>query len=76
MTTSDTFIGSNANLLAIVQAYAPAPSTWDFFGILTGLRAYRIHSELDAQSDADLASLGLVRSDLPRVAFEAARIAR
>lgn len=31
--------------------------------------AYKTYSELSQLSDADLAQLGLVRSDIPRVAF-------
>ncbi|APX88747.1 hypothetical protein BV394_02535 [Brevirhabdus pacifica] len=39
------------------------------FGILSGLTAHRIYKSLDAKSDAELARMGLKRTDIAQAAF-------
>ena len=41
-----------------------------FGGIADGIRARRLHGELDRMSDRRLADIGLTRADLPRKAVE------
>jgi hypothetical protein len=41
-------------------------------GIASGFRAYRIYSDLEAKSDAELARIGLDRTTIARAAFDAA----
>ncbi|SEA46467.1 DUF1127 domain-containing protein [Rubrimonas cliftonensis] len=72
-----------------VQAYRRAGLAQDFGTILGPIRALRAHvedwarrreayhetlAELSALSDRDLADIGFHRSDLPRVAREAAAL--
>jgi hypothetical protein len=44
----------------------------DPFGIVSGFRAYRIYSDLDAKSDRELARIGLDRATIARAAIDAA----
>lgn len=46
----------------------------NFFGVRTGFRAFRINNTLSELSDHELARLNITRQDIPRVAFELARI--
>lgn len=46
---------------------------FDPLGLVSGWRAWRTYSELDALSDEALARRGLTRQDLPRVAFNMLR---
>jgi len=39
-------------------------------GMMSGLQAYRVYSDLEAMSDAQLDSKGLDRSDLPALAMK------
>ncbi len=55
-------------LADLVADVAPLRGGFDLFGIAAGLRAYRIYTTLDAKSDAQLAELGLRRTDTPAVA--------
>lgn len=55
-------------LADLVADIAPARGGFDPFGIAAGMRAYRIYATLDAKSDAELAELGLARTDAPRAA--------
>ncbi|MCP4385736.1 MAG: DUF1127 domain-containing protein [Hyphomicrobiales bacterium] len=41
-----------------------------FGGIADGIRAKRLHGELDRMSDRRLADIGLTRHELPRKAVE------
>ena len=55
-------------LADLVADIAPARRGFDPLGIAAGMRAYRIYATLDAKSDAELAELGLARTDAPRAA--------
>ncbi|WP_212524359.1 hypothetical protein [Actibacterium sp. MT2.3-13A] len=59
-------------LLEIIRDVAPRNFSRDFFGLLTGFRAFRIYSFLTEMSDAQLASLGLDRTNIARAAFDLA----
>lgn len=61
------------SLKSLATTFSPKGGRFDPFGLVTGMRAYQIFSDLDAKGDAELATLGLVRSDLPRAAMDAAQ---
>jgi|GEM_PF-5072217 hypothetical protein len=46
----------------------------NFLGLRTGFRAFRINNTLSEMSDLELSRLELKRQDIPRVAFELARL--
>jgi hypothetical protein len=64
-TASTTFDHGGARESGSARAFDP-------FGIVSGFRAYRIYSDLDAKSDAELARIGLDRTTIARAAFDAA----
>lgn len=68
MNASAIFTGSNSGLRDKLQGFTSARPR-SLFGILDGLRAYRLHQELSAKTDSELQAMGLTRADLPRVAF-------
>jgi hypothetical protein len=59
------------DLRAIADAVAPRPVRFDPLGLVSGFKAYQIYTALAAKTDAELSQIGLVRSDLPRVAMTA-----
>jgi uncharacterized protein YjiS (DUF1127 family) len=59
-------------LREIAQRFAaPRRESRDPLGLMGGWRAYVVYKELDRKSDAELNALGLSRTDIARVAFEA-----
>lgn len=70
--TSATVAQSGIDLRRIAEALAPGAFRFDPFGVVSGYKAYLIYTGLAAKSDPELAALGLTRSDLPRVALQAA----
>jgi hypothetical protein len=61
------------DLRSIADAIAPGKVRFDPLGLVTGYKAYQIHTALAAKSDAELACMGLQRKDLPGVAMSAVK---
>ena len=59
------------SLRDIVASIAPRKMRFDPLGLVSGYRAYLVHTRLSAQSDSELAALGLTRAAVPRAAMEA-----
>jgi hypothetical protein len=71
MTVSTSFNTPAPSLRDITNSVAPKGGLKDLFGLLSGLRAYRVYTALESRSDPELRAMGLTRKDLPRVALEA-----
>lgn len=70
MTVSTSFNAPGRSLREISASVAPEGGLKDLFGLLPGLRAYRVYTALESRSDPELRAMGLNRKDLPRVAME------
>ena len=70
MTVSTSLNAPARSLREIAESVAPKGQLKDFFGLLTGLRAYRVYTALESRSEPELRKMGLTRADLPRVAME------
>ncbi len=70
MTASTSHKPLTPSLSEIANAIAPKGGLKDFFGLLSGLRAYRVYTALESRSDPELRAMGLTRADLPRVAMQ------
>jgi len=70
MTVSTSHNTLAPSLREIANAIAPKGGLKDFYGLLSGLRAYRVYTALESRSDPELRAMGLTRADLPRVAME------
>lgn len=64
------------DLRSLASTLAPGALHADPFGLVSGYKAYLIFTGLSAKSDAELANLGLTRSDLPRAAMKAVEALR
>lgn len=64
------------DIRSIADAFAPGAIRFDPLGIVSGYKAYMIYTGLAAKSDAELADLGMKRTDIPRVAMQAANLVR
>ncbi|SLN64178.1 hypothetical protein ROJ8625_03253 [Roseivivax jejudonensis] len=71
ISTFDAGTSQTRSLSDIVSAIAPRKFKFDPLGLVSGYRSYTIYTRLAAKSDAELAELGIARTDLPRVAMEA-----
>ena len=72
--TTATLQQGRFDLKAFVEKIAPGPTRFDPFGLVSGIRAYRIYETLADKSDAELARMGIERSDLPRIAMQAVKV--
>jgi hypothetical protein len=61
---------------AIVRALQPGTFNRDPLGLVSGFKAYHIHTALAARSDRELAALGLTRRDIPHAAMRTAKLLR
>ncbi|NNF24895.1 MAG: DUF1127 domain-containing protein [Rhodobacteraceae bacterium] len=61
---------------SIADSLAPGAIRFDPLGIVSGYKAYMIYTGLAAKSDAELADIGLKRTDISRVAMQAVNLVR
>ena len=66
-----TIAPTGLDLRRVAEMLAPGSFRFDPMGLVSGYKAYLIHTGLSAKSDRELAEIGLTRADLPRVAMRA-----
>lgn len=71
-----TFDTAQFDFGTVARTFAPGSFTFDPFGLVSGYKAYLIYTGLSARSDSELADMGIERTDVPRVAFEASKTLR
>lgn len=70
--TAATAQNPGLDLGKLAETLAPGSFRFDPFGLVSGYKTYQIFTALSAKSDAELADLGITRTDLPAMAIKAA----